>query len=154
MSVTGRLPDWLHAVLKSSKVYTLKEWQADSGADGGSSDDGRVQVGNVHAAEAVSSARNAGNRHRVMLDIDVPVALVRSTQNHHLYFDVDLSWDDYRALLEALAKCGIIEPGYAKASIKRKATFLRLPWIRKGTERSDMVDHLEAWMTEPPELPF
>lgn len=32
-----------------------------------------------------------------------------------------------------LAAAGVLEDGYVRASIARKHTAVRLPWIRKGT---------------------
>jgi hypothetical protein len=72
-------------------------------------------------------------RHTIMLDIDVPAILVPSTTkgHSHLYIDRHITWEQYEELLHALAKVGIIELGFAEVSIARKATFLRLPWVRK-----------------------
>jgi len=55
-----------------------------------------------------------------------------STPGHgHLYIDTILWWDEYEALLQAFAWSGLLEPGYAGASIRRRATHLRLPWVKK-----------------------
>lgn len=55
-----------------------------------------------------------------------------STEGHgHLYIDVLLTWDDYQQLLEAFGNVGLLEEGYVGASIRRRATHLRLPWVRK-----------------------
>lgn len=55
-----------------------------------------------------------------------------STPGHgHLYIDAILWWDEYEALLQAFAWAGLVEPGYVGASMRRKATHLRLPWVRK-----------------------
>lgn len=72
-------------------------------------------------------------KHSVMLDIDIPAKLIpSSTEGHsHLYIDKEMSWREYRKLLRALMKAGIIEKGYYEVSVKRKATHLRLPWVKK-----------------------
>lgn len=72
-------------------------------------------------------------RHRPILDIDFPVvSLPSSTEgHHHLYLDKQLTWSQYRKLLEVLSEVGIIEANYAKASIARQHTAVRLPWIKK-----------------------
>lgn len=72
-------------------------------------------------------------RHKVLLDIDVPAQLVpSSTPGHsHLYIDKELTERQWRVLIEALDYAGIIEPGYANASLQRGYTALRLPWVRK-----------------------
>lgn len=71
--------------------------------------------------------------HAVLLDLDVPAYLVPSTRpgHSHLYIDVHVEEERYFELLDLLAKCGVIENGYADASKKKGGTFLRLPWIKK-----------------------
>jgi hypothetical protein len=80
--------------------------------------------------------------HTVMIDVDHACRLVRSSTpgHYHLYIDVAMPWWRYRRLLRALKNCGIIEPGYYSASVARKATHVRLPWVRKAdieTRRSE-----------------
>lgn len=82
-------------------------------------------------------------RHKVVLDIDMPAKLIpSSTPGHsHLYIDHAMSDRQWRVLIEALAYAGIIEPGYANASLQRGFTAVRLPWVKKGqndTPRSNV----------------
>jgi hypothetical protein len=72
--------------------------------------------------------------HYPVLDLDIPARLIpSSTSGHsHLYIDKLLSWSQYKELLTALANAGIIEDGYAGASIARGHTAVRLPWVTKG----------------------
>lgn len=82
----------------------------------------------AHPANCISSLTEDGT-HRPALDIDTPIKLRESSTpgNYHLYFeDIELTWKQYKKLLKALAKAGIIEEGYARVSIKRKQTILRL----------------------------
>ena len=74
--------------------------------------------------------------HRPVLDIDVPARLIPSTTpgHHHLYLDIDMTWEKYEALLKALASAGVIEQGYLLAALNRRATFVRLPWVAKKKE--------------------
>jgi hypothetical protein len=67
--------------------------------------------------------------HAVALDIDMPCELVPSkTPGHfHLYIEKKMPWHQYVSLLTALADAGIIEAGYLWASVRDKATFLRVP---------------------------
>jgi hypothetical protein len=71
--------------------------------------------------------------HTVMLDLDLNSYLVESsTRGHyHLYVDMPLRWREYKRLLRALMKAGLIERGFYKASVKRRATHLRPPWLDK-----------------------
>lgn len=87
---------------------------------------------NLRDARLVSSKLENG-RHILAVDIDMPAALVpSSTKGHyHLYIDHEMTWTTYTSLLMALAEAGIVEPGYADASIRRGATHLRTPWNRK-----------------------
>ena len=94
---------------------------------------------NVVADKAVASVvsseiEGTGARfHTIMLDLDVPATLVpSSTEGHtHLYIDVVVGWRRYRKLLRQLAKAGVIEEGFYKASLSRRGTHLRLPWVKK-----------------------
>lgn len=65
------------------------------------------------------------------LPLQVPALLVASTQHHHLYLEHALTWKQYKRLLRALWRAGLIEEGFCRLSIKRQASFLRLPWITK-----------------------
>lgn len=80
-----------------------------------------------------SEAQGRPGIHKFMIDVDLPVVVMpSSTPGHwHLYIDVDIEWERYVALLRALAEAGVIEVGYARASIKRGYTSLRPPWIAK-----------------------
>jgi hypothetical protein len=107
-------------------------------------------------AQVVSSELNAqygldNNDHIVALDLDCPAWLVpSSTAGHsHLYIGTPMTWPDYEKLLNVLAEVGLIEKGYRDASVKRKATFLRLPWVRKGMETLPSITAIEEFLNEP-----
>lgn len=72
-------------------------------------------------------------RHRPILDIDFPVHVYPSTTegHNHLYLDRKMSWEDYAKLLTVMGEVGILEPGYVSASLARKHTAVRLPWVKK-----------------------
>lgn len=74
-----------------------------------------------------------GGYHAVAIDIDIPAWLIPSTTpgHSHLYVGVWTNWDDYVDWLRASAKIGLIEDGYAEASIRRGHSDLRLPWVSK-----------------------
>lgn len=86
----------------------------------------REMVDSEEEANLVASFTRAG-RHAPAIDIDVPVRLVPSkTPGHgHLFFDVEMEWDDYLDLLTALAYAGLVEPAYVEASKKAGMSFLR-----------------------------
>lgn len=72
-------------------------------------------------------------KHAPVLDLDFPAVLIpSSTPGHfHLYLDKPMEWSKYETLLHALADAGVIERGYANASIARRATFVRDPESHK-----------------------
>lgn len=69
------------------------------------------------------------------IPLRVPGELVPSTSNSHLYLDVELRWPEYKKLLVAARRAGLLERGYVGASIAREGTHLRLPWLRKTKPR-------------------
>lgn len=83
-------------------------------------------------ANLVSSSCGQGV-HMPALDFDLPARLIPSTtEGHfHLYIDKPMAWDKYEALLVAMRDAGLLQPGFVKNSIERKATFVRPPWIKK-----------------------
>lgn len=84
-------------------------------------------------SELISSELLGSDKHMPCIDIDMPVRVYpSSTLGHfHLYIDKEMSWWKYKQLLRALVRAGIVEKGYYRASVHRKATHLRLPWVRK-----------------------
>lgn len=115
--------------------YKVLNWGVDSNAPDMTDRD----VARVEDADVVSSLHrnrtNEGRRHALVIDIDHPAWLVKSTTpgHHHLYVDVPGGIPDtiYMALLGTLADAGVIEHGYAGASQQRRHSDVRLPWIKK-----------------------
>lgn len=81
----------------------------------------------------VVASKLADGRHAPVLDIDYEARLVPSTTegHYHLYLDQPVTWWRYALVLAAMALAGLIEPGYAKASMRRRMTMVRLPWVSK-----------------------
>lgn len=150
------VPDGLRDLFGRLRAYRVKNWGPDSAemAD----DEDREVVVNLDEAHVVVSildpqppagqvddfltlepvVAGTGQRHALLLDIDFPAYLVESsTPGHcHLYIDVPGGIPDsaYWPLIQALAKAGVIESGYAGVSEDRGYTSLRLPWIHKLME--------------------
>lgn len=116
--------------INDSKLYKVKQWAPSSGSLSQTTD---VDPAHLFNADVVSSEVRNNGVHRPVLDIDVPAFLVpSSTPGHsHLYIDKPMMWDEYAKLLGALEAAGIIEYGCYNIALKRKATMVRLPWIRK-----------------------
>lgn len=106
---------------------------------------------NVPVPKTPFPARPSQRNHIIALDIDVPAwCIPSSTDGHsHLYISHQLQWPQYEKLLRVLAEIGLIEEGYKDASIKRKATFLRLPWVKKGMETLPSPEAIEEFLNEP-----
>ena len=79
------------------------------------------------------SSRCGDGFHMPALDLDFQVSLVPSSTggHYHLYLNKRMRWWRYRILLRVLRFVGIIEPGYYKASIRRRATYLWRPGLHK-----------------------
>lgn len=84
-------------------------------------------------ATVVTSEIEGTRLHAPVLDLDIEHALIpSSTPGHaHLFLNVALSWREYRRLLKALARAGVIEPGYVKMSLRQGYSTARVPWVRK-----------------------
>jgi hypothetical protein len=98
-------------------------------------DERKPVAGDDPAANLVSSEVIDSDLHAPTLDIDHHVWVEpSSTPGHgHLFIDVPMTWDQYVRLLDVLVEVGIVEQGYRDASVERKATYLRLPHVRKRT---------------------
>lgn len=71
--------------------------------------------------------------HKPVLDLDFPCTLVPSSTDgkFHLYMNVDVKWESYVKVLDAMAEAGILEAGYVNASKARGYTAVRAPWVKK-----------------------
>lgn len=116
--------------------YEVTDWGNDDSGTKGENRPGdrRKVLSGMNNANVAASTRDDGN-HALLLDIDHPAWLVPSTtpEHYHLYVNVPggIEPEKYSALLTALADAGVIEWGYASASIARGWTSVRLPWIQK-----------------------
>jgi hypothetical protein len=88
-----------------------------------------------------------GGWHILALDVDYRCKLVpSSTPGHfHLVIDRAMEWHKLVDILNAMAAAGIVESGYAAASIARGQTFLRLPWISKD----DLANRANSQREDP-----
>lgn len=92
--------------------------------------------------------------HLPVLDIDHACRLVPSeTPGHfHLYIEVPMTWEQYAAIITALAEGGVIEKGYASASLARRCTYVApRPW--KGVEVTAPGDTEPVWSVPADGLP-
>lgn len=94
---------------------------------------------------------NYDHVHLPVLDLDCRHTYIPSTTpgHGHLLLDVALNQEQFENLLNVLAECGILDYGYAKASLTRGYSAVRLPWIRKEVSLSDPWADLEEKDNEP-----
>lgn len=126
------------SLLANLRLFRVTTWDEDSSVT--YSQEQREPVKDVGEANIATSIRedvgdpHAQPVHALLLDLDVPAWLVpSSTPGHsHLYVDVSIPQHAYFRLLDSLANCGVIQPGYAASSKARGGTALRLPWIKKS----------------------
>lgn len=101
-----------------------------------------------HPANLITS-KVSEDKHMPAFDIDMPARLVPSkTKGHyHLMIDKEMSWSEYQLLLQALVIVGVVEKGYAEASITRGYSGIRVgpedlvaQEIMKDVKYSEMAD--------------
>lgn len=98
-----------------------------------------TKASKLEDANCVTSVRDGsslGNlRHNLLLDIDHEAYLVKSSTpgHYHLYVDIPggIAHDKWADAMSALANAGVIESGYAAASIDQGHATLRVPWDKK-----------------------
>lgn len=117
--------------------YFVKDWGNDDSDDKASNrPSDREEASSLNEANVITSLRTdelSFDQHALVIDIDHPSWLIPSTTpgHYHLYVDVSIESHTYWKLLDALAKAGVIESGYAGASKDRGFTSVRLPWVEK-----------------------
>lgn len=130
------MSDWNQRVLpfKKLRIFKVLKWASNSDDPGAGNKARQQEVTSLDDADIVSSQfKDDPDKHMVVLDIDIPAVLIpSSTPGHsHLYIQSSMDWETYQRLLVALSDAGVIQPGYAGASITRGFTAVRLPWVSK-----------------------
>lgn len=115
-------------VLLQRKLYKDIQWQDEYGVKGW------TQTPAISKDAQIVSSEIGEGVHCPVLDIDVRAYLLpSSTEGHsHLYINHPMRWRPYKRMLKAMARAGVLEKGYVKASIRRKHTAVRVPWLKKG----------------------
>lgn len=110
--------------------------------------DPREVTSDVEHATIVTSLVNqklGKGIHKLVLDVDMDVKVFPSSTpgHHHLFIDHEMSTEDFEKVVRVLAEVGIIEHGYANASLDRGFTAVRLPWIKKkAAETKDTLTRI------------
>lgn len=133
------------------RLFKVNQWIADGESENLSETAHSMieETDSLDRADIVSSqfrppTPSYPEHHMLVLDLDVPAALVPSstTGHSHLFIAAHMTWEQYERVLDALAAAGIVEHGYVGASKARGFTAVRLPWVRKQ-HRSCRVEHFE-----------
>lgn len=144
------VPNHMLKLFETRTYFKNIDWSLGSGSSK-DADKNRVECA-VDEGEVISSENSDHpGFHSVMIDIDRLNVWLRPSStagNYHLYIHKAIPWNYYLELLEALHKCGIIETGYLEASRRRKATFLRVPWMKKGAEKLSTPAQIEQFLSE------
>lgn len=94
-----------------------------------------LELEDANCVTSVRAERSLGANHNLLLDIDHETYLVKSSTpgHYHLYVDIPggIAPDKWADVMSALANAGVIESGYASASIEQGHATLRLPWVKK-----------------------
>ena len=97
-----------------------------------------IEEVDIDDAQLMTAKIKGKNAYRLLLDLDGPHKyLVSSSGNGHLVIDVELSREEHDLILELLSSVGIIQNGFSEsAKIKKQGASLRLPWVKKGEDKS------------------
>lgn len=122
--------DTLYAVATNRKLFNQPDLEAYEKHK--VMGDARAAV-DVSQANLISSEVSRG-KHMPVIDCDFGVqAIPSSTPGHyHLYLDQELTWDQYKALLDGFHKAGLIQDGWYDNAMSDERSYVRLPHIKKS----------------------
>lgn len=96
------------------------------------------EMGNARTEQSVEKANLLSSEvrtdvHMPVIDCDYGIQAIASTSpgHYHLYIDRELTWPQYKALLEGFYKAGLIEKRWYENAIRDKRTYVRLPHVKK-----------------------
>lgn len=130
MNVSGApSADTAYVMLTRRTTYSKRYLDEYNGRDVGGAPAPEPDIGK---ANLVSSEIRPGV-HMPVIDLDYPAVLIASsTVGHsHLYIDKELTWVQYKALLDGLHGAGLIQTAWHDNALRDKRSYVRLPHIRK-----------------------
>lgn len=139
--------------MKNRRTYWCKSVEGDEQATYGTKDWNQAPLLDPEVVgkepNLVSSALEGSDKHKPCLDIDIPCMFApSSTEGHgHLYFDIELSWEDYSKLLIVLAEVGIADPAWVQHSLDKNQSLLRPPNVRKLL-KAERIEAYRATLVE------
>lgn len=136
--------DTVYALATGRKTYhqsTLNEYDAQATPEAKEFFHSRAapDENSTDKANLISSEVQNG-MHMPVIDCDFGIqAVPSSTPGHyHLYIDRELTWPQYRALLDGLYKAGLIQEGWYENALKDKRSYVRLPHVKKLTQENTL----------------
>ena len=101
-----------------------------------------IDTANMITSKVEDGGWTPGNYHRPILDIDFEAELVpSSTPGHsHLYLNTLVPENEYMVFLKAAMEAGIIQKGFYDGAVRRGATSVRLPWVKKGDVKANKLN--------------
>lgn len=128
--------DTLYAVATGRKTYFQKSLDEYSKFQASIQDEANAAASpresNPDDANLISSEVRP-DVHMPVIDCDFGIQAVASTTpgHYHLYVDQELTWDQYKALLDGFFKAGLIQQGWYRNAMNDKRSYVRLPHVRK-----------------------
>ncbi len=84
---------------------------------------------------------NSFEKHKVVLDIDIPAALYESSNgNHHLFIDKTLTREQYKKVVDVLTEVGILNKFHKDHFDEKKGTYVFAPWVDKKSYKCESVE--------------
>ena len=73
-----------------------------------------------HEATLIGSRLRESREHLLVLDIDLPVEVhgSKTPGHHHVIFGQPMSWWRYKRTVKALAKAGVVDREWARATVR------------------------------------
>lgn len=84
----------------------------------------------------VSSLLEGSDLHAPVIDLDMPHRLIpSSTKGHaHLYIDQAITWRQYKRILRALYKAGLIQEGWYEHAKRDRKSYVRREGVYKSAQ--------------------
>lgn len=90
--------------------------------------------------------------HYPILDFDFKVDVVKSSSgNSHVYINKPLRKEDMDLLVDTLVNVGLLQEGVGNSWIRNGFLTLRLPWVKKGEDKS-YVQQQDPSLEQPKEF--
>lgn len=127
MNIMRKIPEYMGSrKLAFSKAVAR-------GVNGYGPEDTEVEEASSYEEANLISSSIGNEGHMPVLDLDFETHLEPSSTpgHYHLYLNRYLSWSQYVTLLGAMEYAGLLDHGFVELSVKRGATYVRKPGVKK-----------------------